>query len=99
VITKAGRAALWTGGEKTKPAGKSRGAKAAPDSVRPNSKQARLLALLRRSEGAAMADLTATTGWQAHSVRAALTGFRKRGIPVTRAKDEAGTTVYRVAEA
>ncbi len=32
-----------------------------------------------------------------HSVRAALTGFRKRGIPVTRDKDEAGITVYRVA--
>ena len=46
-----------------------------------------------------MADLMATTGWQAHSVRAALTGFRKRGIPVARAKDEAGTTVYRVTEA
>ncbi len=30
-----------------------------------------------------------------HSVRAALTGFRKRGIPVTR--DKAGITVYRVA--
>ena len=32
-----------------------------------------------------------------HSVLATLTGFHKRGIPVTRDKDEAGITVYRVA--
>ncbi len=37
------------------------------------------------------------TSAEPHSVRAALTGFRKRGIPVTRDKDEAGVTVYRVA--
>ncbi len=46
-----------------------------------------------------MADLMASTGWQAHSVRAALTGFRKREIPVARAKDETGVTVYRIAGA
>ena len=99
VITKAGRAAVRPDNENVRPAGASHGAKTAPAAdIRPDSKKNRLLALLGRPEGAGMADLMATTGWQAHSVRAALTGFRKRGIPVTRAKDQADVTIYRVAK-
>ncbi len=56
-----------------------------------------VLRLLRRPSGATIAQLQKITGWQPHSVRAALTGFRKRGIAVAREKDDAGTTVYRVA--
>jgi DNA-binding transcriptional regulator PaaX len=41
----------------------------------------------------------AKTGWQPHSVRAALTGLRKRGLAITREKNDAGVTVYRLAEA
>jgi hypothetical protein len=33
-----------------------------------------------------------------HSVRAALTGLRKDGKEVLRDKDEAGITLYRIAE-
>jgi hypothetical protein len=54
-----------------------------------------ILRLLRRPEGAQVAELQGATGWQPHSVRAALTGLRKRGIDVARTKDEAGVTVYR----
>ncbi len=36
---------------------------------------------------------------QPHSVRAALTGLRKRGFAITREKNDAGVTVYRLAEA
>jgi hypothetical protein len=43
------------------------------------SKKASLLALLERPDGAAISDLIEATGWQVHSVRAALTGFRKDG--------------------
>lgn len=56
-----------------------------------------LLALLQRREGAAMDDLTNATRWQAHSVRAALTGLRKRGVGVARERRD-GITRYRVAE-
>ena len=42
-------------------------------------------------------DLIEATGWQVHSVRAALTGFRKDGKELIRAKDEGGVTRYRVA--
>jgi hypothetical protein len=38
------------------------------------SKQATIEALVRRNQGAAILELMATTGWQSHSVRAALRG-------------------------
>ena len=62
-----------------------------------SSKKASLLALLERPDGAAISDLIDATGWQVHSVRAALTGFRKDGKELIRAKDEGGVTRYRVA--
>ena len=60
------------------------------------SKKSTILALLHQSKGAAISELTAATGWQAHSVRAVLTGFRKEGKELCRAKDDAGITRYRV---
>jgi len=54
--------------------------------------------MLRRPKGATVADLAAATGWQRHTVRAALTGLRKRGLAVNRAKDTRGTSVYRIAK-
>src|SRR4051812_30255022 len=59
--------------------------------------KASLLALLERPDGAAISDLVEATGWQVHSVRAALTGFRKDGKELIRAKNEGGVTRYRVA--
>jgi hypothetical protein len=61
------------------------------------SKKAAILALLQQPNGAAIGDLTAATGWQVHSVRAALTGLRKEGKELVRAKDAAGITHYRLA--
>ena len=50
-----------------------------------------------KPDGAALGDLTAATGWQVHSVRAALTGLRKEGKELAREKDAAGVTHYRLA--
>ncbi len=61
------------------------------------TKQAAILNLLRRAEGASIDDLTSATGWQAHSVRAALTGLRKRGHDVERSV-ESGASRYRIIE-
>jgi hypothetical protein len=63
------------------------------------SKKAAIVALLERPNGAAITDLTAATGWQQHSVRAALTGLRKEGKELVRDKDAAGVTHYRLAHA
>ena len=73
-------------------------ARAAAAPARP-SKKAAIVALLKRPNGAAIGDLTAATGWQLHSVRAALTGLRKEGKELVRDKDAAGVTHYRLAAA
>jgi hypothetical protein len=53
--------------------------------------------MLERPDGAAIDDLIGVTGWQVHSVRAALTGLRKEGKDLVRAKDATGVTHYRIA--
>jgi hypothetical protein len=77
-----------TGGEASVPAAPAR-----------SSKKATILALLQRPTGAAIGDLTEATGWQGHSVRAALTGLRKEGKELVRVKDAGGVTHYRLAAA
>lgn len=67
-------------------------------SSRPSKKGA-ILALLQQPKGAAIEDLIAATGWQVHSVRAALTGLRKEGRKLLRDRDAAGITHYRLLAA
>lgn len=78
------------------PVGMARAVRTEP---RAGSKQALVLALLARPEGASLADLTAATGWLAHTARAALTGLRQRGHAITRCKDASGTSTYRLHRA
>lgn len=61
------------------------------------TKTVTLLKLLARPQGATIAQLQKPTGWQPRSVRAALTGFRKKGHELTRKKNGAGVTAYRIA--
>ena len=56
-----------------------------------------ILDLLQRPAGASIAELTKATGWQPHSVRAALTGLRKKEREVVRTKDKQGVTRYYIA--
>lgn len=69
----------------------------APPLFRPGTRQAQLLDLLLREEGADIDEMVHLTGWQAHSVRAVLTGFRKRGVEVTRTKAGSGVSIYRAS--
>jgi hypothetical protein len=64
---------------------------------RANSKQARVLTLLRRPSGATMASLMQSTGWQQHSVRGFLAGVvrRKLGLKLESEKTD-GARVYRI---
>ena len=63
---------------------------------RDGSKQALLCELMRREAGASHHELTSATSWQPHTVRAALTGLRKRGLEVAKEKVD-GPTRYRLA--
>jgi hypothetical protein len=64
------------------------------------SKQAEVIALLRRVEGATIDEVRAATGWQPHTVRGVFSGALKKklGLAVTGTKEERGR-VYRIAEA
>ena len=63
------------------------------------SKLELILSMLRRSNGASLAELVAATGWQAHSVRGALAGsLRKKGHVILSEKNE-GSRRYRIGAA
>lgn len=77
--------------------------KAAPKEskqVKPrDSKQARLIAMLRSPEGATIARMAKALGWQPHTVRGALSGALKKklGLTIKSEKTEEGERVYRIA--
>ena len=52
-------------------------------SLRENSKLAAVVAMLRRKEGATIEQLVKATGWQAHSVRGAMSGALKKKLGLT----------------
>ena len=58
----------------------------APIPARALSKSAAVVGLLRREQGATLAELVQVTGWQPHTTRAMLTGLRKRGHAIDRGK-------------
>jgi len=60
------------------------------------TKQDQILALLSREEGASIDALMAATGWLPHTVRAALSGLRKKGHAIDRQKDGDAGSVYRI---
>lgn len=55
------------------------------------SKRSIVLDLLRRDDGATLPELTAATGWQAHSVRAVLTAVRKQGFVLEKSIRDSAT--------
>lgn len=64
---------------------------------REGSKQALVVQLLSRFEGATLPNLIEATAWLPHTMRAALTGLRKRGFAIERATLEGGQSAYRIA--
>ncbi len=72
-----------------------------PDQIktRENSKQAQVIALLKRPEGATITQICEATGWQAHTVRGAFAGSLKKklGLTIVSVKDENAERVYRIA--
>jgi Protein of unknown function (DUF3489) len=59
------------------------------------SKQAIIIEMLGRVEGATLDAMIEATGWLPHSIRAMLTGLRKKGFELDRVRED-GVTRYRI---
>ena len=66
--------------------------------VRPDSKTAKVLAMLRQTEGATLQQIMSVTGWQAHSVRGFVSGTlgKKLHLTVVSVKGKDGQRRYSV---
>lgn len=53
-----------------------------------------VVTLLKRAEGATLAEMVEATGWLPHTTRAALTGLRKKGHVVHRRKRDDATCYH-----
>jgi hypothetical protein len=67
--------------------------------TRENSKQATVIQMLQRPEGATVQQICETTGWQAHTVRGTFAGaFKKKlGLTIVSDKAQGSERVYRIA--
>lgn len=67
--------------------------------TRDNSKQAQVIAMLRRPEGATIAQICEATGWKQHTVRGTFAGaFKKKlGLEITSTKEFGGQRLYRIS--
>lgn len=79
------------------PAGMQDACNAVATAVQP-TKQALVMAMLEIDGGASLAAISEATGWQPHTVRAALTGLRKKGHSIIRRSVD-GKTCYAIAPA
>lgn len=70
---------------------------AKPLTIRAGTKQAQIIAMLQRPEGATVAEIVEATSWLSHKVRGSISGvLRKRlGLPIASKRVEGRGTVYR----
>lgn len=76
-------------------------AKAVPTTraLRTSTKQAKLIDMLRRPEGASIDEIATALDWQAHTVRGAMSGALKKklGLTIDSDKDDERGRVYRLS--
>ena len=65
---------------------------------RADSKQAMVIGMLKRPEGATIAQICEATGWQQHTVRGTFAGaFKKKlGLEIASTKEAGADRVYRI---
>ena len=104
VITDAGLAAI--GLEPDEPKEPASEAPASPQPAAPKerkpregTKQQQMIDLLRRPQGATLAEIVEATGWQQHTIRGAMAGALKKklGLTITSEKDEARGRIYKIS--
>lgn len=66
-------------------------------SVKPQAKSAIVNRMFGRERGASVLELAKATGWKNHSVRAFLTGVRKKAELIKEERAD-GLTIYRLAQ-
>lgn len=64
-----------------------------------HTKHMKLIEMLRRPDGATVAQIAKALNWQHHTVRGAISGALKKklGLTITSEKPEGGERVYRIA--
>ena len=72
-----------------------------PVSIRAGTKQAEIIALIQRPEGASIAEIVEGTGWLAHSARGLISGGLKKklNLPIIAEKVTGRGTVYKLEAA
>ena len=80
------------------PAAETTAAPAKKPRTRENSKQAQMIELLKRPDGATLNQLVEVTGWQAHTVRGAMAGALKKklGLNIESEKTDGQERKYRI---
>jgi hypothetical protein len=70
-----------------------------PVAIRTGTKQAAIIALLQRPEGASITEIVDVTGWAAHSARGMISGGLKKklGLEVSTTSDEQRGRIYHVS--
>jgi hypothetical protein len=82
----------------TKQAGRAAKGPKAKSAKTKDSKKELVLGLLRRKEGATIAEITKATNWQNHSIRGFISGTltKKMGLSVESTKNDGGERTYRI---
>ena len=103
IVTEAGLLAVDIAPVKAKAMSVTRGSAQAelfakPPTPRAGTKQALLIAMLQRPDGATMEEIIAATQWLAHTAKGAMSGAlgKKLGLVITSAKEDGKGRVYRI---